>query len=164
MVEDARKALAEGREPALPSLALPEGLTIPNVSVISPTSNESQSQVVTGEKEETEVDEAHQKRFGLTPPKTSVPVHLRTSSTQVEPATPPKWMTEQQAEERARLAMQAEEEKVQQETKESAPLKNKQLREKKSGSFGEIDLAVVKKGPKKERPNGEIFVISCRNI
>jgi hypothetical protein len=38
------------------------------------------------------------RRFGLTPSKDALPAHLRTSSTQVEPATPPKWMTYAEAE------------------------------------------------------------------
>ncbi|WWC88336.1 uncharacterized protein L201_003246 [Kwoniella dendrophila CBS 6074] len=72
IIEDARKAISEGRElPPLPILSLP----IKELS--SSTANEG-----------IEVN----KKFGLTPDK-AIPSHLRTSSTQVEPSTPPKWAT-----------------------------------------------------------------------
>nr|XP_018262002.1 CAMK/CAMKL protein kinase [Kwoniella dejecticola CBS 10117]OBR84160.1 CAMK/CAMKL protein kinase [Kwoniella dejecticola CBS 10117] len=67
IIEDARKAIAEGREPPLPILALPQELNA---------------------KEDQEL----QKHFGLTPDK-AIPSHLRTSSIQVEPSTPSKWAT-----------------------------------------------------------------------
>lgn len=76
--------MAEGREPPLPLLTLPSEL-----------SNHPEVQEI-------------QHQFGLTPKgKDAVPAHLRTSSTQVEPATPPKWMTYAEAEERVKLANQA---------------------------------------------------------
>ncbi|WVQ65424.1 uncharacterized protein L199_003600 [Kwoniella botswanensis] len=68
IIEDARKAIAEGREPPLPLLTLTGAVPVS--------------------------DEVHttKKTFGLTPDK-AIPSHLRTSSTQVEPSTPPKWAT-----------------------------------------------------------------------
>jgi hypothetical protein len=85
-------------------------------------------------------------RFGLTPNKApAIPMHLRTSSTQVEPATPPKWMTEQDARERIK---KAEEEEV---AKDKAQAANEQKR----SSVGKADLAVIKKGNKRDRPTGE---------
>ncbi|WVQ73507.1 hypothetical protein IAR50_003079 [Cryptococcus sp. DSM 104548] len=76
IIEDARKAVAEGREPGLPVLSLPTEIT--------------------GEQEH---------RFGVTPDKPSaIPAHLRTSSVQVEPSTPPQWMTYTEAEEKVRAA------------------------------------------------------------
>jgi transposase-like protein len=50
-----------------------------------------------------------QHQFGLTPNTKShpaIPAHLRTSSTQVEPATPPRYMTFAEAEETVRAANQ----------------------------------------------------------
>ncbi|WVQ84397.1 hypothetical protein IAT38_006549 [Cryptococcus sp. DSM 104549] len=77
IVEEARRALAEGREPGLPVLTLPTEIT----------------------------GDAQEHRFGVTPDKPGViPVHLRTSSTQVEPSTPPKWMTYAEAEEKVKAA------------------------------------------------------------
>lgn len=86
IIDEARKALAEGREPPLPLLTLP--------------------QEVANHPEVLEI----QHQFGLTPTSKSssaVPAHLRTSSTQVEPATPPKWMTFAEAEERVKQANKA---------------------------------------------------------
>ncbi|OCF43528.1 CAMK/CAMKL protein kinase [Kwoniella heveanensis CBS 569] len=77
IIEDARKAIAEGREPPLPVLTLPREIT----------------------------GDAQEHRFGVTPDKVSaIPMHLRTSSTQVEPSTPPKWMTMAEAEEKVKAA------------------------------------------------------------
>lgn len=77
--------MAEGREPPLPLLHLPvEMASHPAVQEI-------------------------QHQFGLTPDTKShpaIPAHLRTSSTQVEPATPPRYMTFAQAEETVRAANQ----------------------------------------------------------
>lgn len=88
IIEDARKAVAEGREPGLPILSLPAELT-----VADPSTNNNVSQVTV----------VH--RFGVTPDKaTAIPSHLRTCSVQVEPATPPKWMTYAEAEERVQAA------------------------------------------------------------
>lgn len=164
MVEDARKAIAEGREPALKSLTLPEGLAIPGLNIVPPP--ESASSVSTIKKDNSEVaetDRIQAKRFGLTPPKpTAIPSHLRTSSVQVEPATPPKWMTEQEAE-RAKSAIEGEAkewEKAEDETPKASVPDVRELKEKKSGSFGRMDLAFVKKGPKKERPTGECLTKS----
>ncbi|WRT68102.1 uncharacterized protein IL334_005077 [Kwoniella shivajii] len=81
IIEDARKAIAEGREPPLPVLSLPKEI-VDNTEVVTHT-------------------------FGVTPEKNSIPAHLRTSSVQVEPATPPKWpvqMDLREAEEKVRLA------------------------------------------------------------
>nr|XP_019003885.1 CAMK/CAMKL protein kinase [Kwoniella mangroviensis CBS 8507]OCF67346.1 CAMK/CAMKL protein kinase [Kwoniella mangroviensis CBS 8507] len=85
IIEDARKAIAEGREPPLPLLTLSGSLTVSD-----------------------EVQTA-KKTFGLTPDK-AIPSHLRTSSTQVEPSTPPKWannggpMDIKEAEEKVKMA------------------------------------------------------------
>nr|XP_019013084.1 CAMK/CAMKL protein kinase [Kwoniella pini CBS 10737]OCF51865.1 CAMK/CAMKL protein kinase [Kwoniella pini CBS 10737] len=68
IIEDARRAIAEGREPPLPLLSLPKEIQV------------------------AAEDQDIQKHFGLTPDK-AIPVHLRTSSTQVEPSTPSKWET-----------------------------------------------------------------------
>ncbi|WWD18784.1 hypothetical protein CI109_103239 [Kwoniella shandongensis] len=77
IIEDARRALAEGREPGLPVLTIPTEIT----------------------------GDSQEHRFGVTPDKNgSLPAHLRTSSTQVEPSTPPKWMTYAEAEEKVRAA------------------------------------------------------------
>ncbi|WVQ96253.1 hypothetical protein IAU59_003357 [Kwoniella sp. CBS 9459] len=77
IIEDARKAIAEGREPPLPVLILPREIS----------------------------GDAQEHRFGVTPDKASaIPMHLRTSSTQVEPSTPPKWMTMAEAEEKVKAA------------------------------------------------------------
>lgn len=84
IIGEARKALSEGREPPLPLLTLPDELA-----------------------DHPEVREI-QHQFGLTPKgSNAVPAHLRTSSTQVEPATPPKWMTYAEAEEKVKQANQA---------------------------------------------------------
>lgn len=52
-----------------------------------------------------------QHQFGLTPKgpngSSAIPAHLRTSSTQVEPSTPPKWMTFAEAEEKVKEANRA---------------------------------------------------------
>lgn len=88
IIEDARKAVAEGREPGLPVLSLPAELT-----AADPSTNNNISQVTV----------VH--RFGVTPDKAAaIPSHLRTSSVQVEPATPPKWMTYAEAEEKIQAA------------------------------------------------------------
>ena len=109
-MEDARKALAEGREPPLPALNLPTSIALPS----SPDTAETPE---------------HQ--IGVTPDKAStVPAHLRTCSTQVEPATPPKWMTEQDAKDRIKRANEWMERNEQQQV-------------------------VGKKAVKKERPSGE---------
>ncbi|ORX37068.1 hypothetical protein BD324DRAFT_424119 [Kockovaella imperatae] len=117
MVEDARKALAEGREPpiSLPFLAMPmptaDSHLNPNAA---PTTNNAQEH-----------------RFGITPDKPDpLPAHLRTCSTQVEPATPPKWMTYEEAEERAKTAS----------GQNDQPMVN-------------IAAPGLKRGPKKERPS-----------
>lgn len=88
IIEDARKAVAEGREPGLPVLSLPAELTTADPST---SSSVIQATVV--------------HRFGVTPDKaTAIPSHLRTSSVQVEPATPPRWMTYAEAEEKIQAA------------------------------------------------------------
>ena len=151
MVEDARQALAEGREVPLPAVTLPEGLTLPGLKVIAPQtglSSPGTAQEVQGSSEK-----SPHRRFGLTPPKGSaVPAHLRTSSTQVEPATPPKWMTEQQAEERIRLANEA----AAQRPKQGAEVDGHDAKEKNHGSTGRMDMAATKKGAKKDRPTGKL--------
>jgi hypothetical protein len=134
IVEDARKALAEGRDPPLPLLAFPAGIiaeptstskedaaptTATPVAVIQNVASPVPEEVI-GDN-----DNHHQHQFGLSPEK-AVPAHLRTSSTQVEPATPPKWMSYAEAEEKVRMA-------------------NKWIEEN----------AGTRLAPKKERPSGE---------
>lgn len=105
IIEDARKAVAEGREPGLPILSLPAELT-----VADPSTNNNVSQVTV----------VH--RFGVTPDKaTAIPSHLRTSSVQVEPATPPKWMTYAEAEEKIQAANARLEEQQQGRRKKERP-------------------------------------------
>lgn len=128
IVEDARKALAEGREPPMPPLSYPDFVKQPE-----------QASKTTAEKPQLEVTEHvpdSSASRGLSPEKSaSLPVHLRTCSTQVEPATPPKWMTYKQAEERDRAAGEQE-----------------YLDRPQSGS---VDAVVVRNVPKKERPTGK---------
>lgn len=77
VVDDARKALAEGREPPIP------------IDIITKFGT----------------DAAIEHQFGVTPARASaLPEHLRTSSVQVEPATPPKWMTYAEAEAKVKEA------------------------------------------------------------
>lgn len=100
-------------------------------------------------------------RFGLTPEKTvAIPKHLRTSSTQVEPATPPKWLTEQEAEEKAQRAADpaksAETGKVEIVEKGGKVAEVEKVEKERPTS--KSDLAVVRKGGKKERPTGERFL------
>ena len=87
IIDEARKALSEGREPPLPLLTLPREMA-----------------------DHPEVREI-QHQFGLTPKgpdgSSAIPAHLRTSSTQVEPSTPPKWMTFAEAEEKVKEANRA---------------------------------------------------------
>ncbi|ORY31808.1 hypothetical protein BCR39DRAFT_80876 [Naematelia encephala] len=78
LVTDARRAIAEGRDP--PALPMDMLTTLP-------ADLSAQLQSSTAHHEEPE------HRFGVTPDKKAIPEHLRTSSTQVEPATPPKWLT-----------------------------------------------------------------------
>lgn len=121
MVDEARKALAEGRElpPGLLNLPAPSsvaGLPLPahlssathtvgskdldpRDGTIEPVADVTASAL---EKEE-DVQVSNDKNFGVTPDK-AIPAHLRTSSTQVEPATPPKWMTYAEAEEKVKQA------------------------------------------------------------
>jgi protein-serine/threonine kinase len=111
IIGEARKALSEGREPPLPLLSLPTELAA------HPAVQEIQHQ------------------FGLTPNgKSAIPAHLRTSSTQVEPATPPRWMTYAEAEETVKKANEG-------------PWRN---------STSEEVPAVYGKKVKKERPTGEL--------
>ncbi|KAK4689689.1 hypothetical protein P7C73_g420, partial [Tremellales sp. Uapishka_1] len=86
IVEQARQALAEGREPPVPLLPLPADVSAKISAGTPPTP-------------------PPQHRFGVSPER-AIPPHLRTSSVQVEPATPPKWMTYAEAEERIREANQ----------------------------------------------------------
>jgi hypothetical protein len=76
-------------------------------------------------------------RFGVTPQKGEViPPHLRTSSVQVEPATPPKWMTYEEAEER-----------------EDKDMKAGNVRTETGERRDEVEI--VRRGVKKERPAGK---------
>ncbi len=164
MVQEARKAIEEGREPMLPSLAslaLPEGVVVPDVNILPPAEDAppSTSEAVEEDDEAREVGKVNPRRFGLTPTKSgAIPAHLRTSSIQVEPATPPKWMTDKEAEELARQTLEAEPVKEKEgaiEEKKPAQPEGRELKEKKSGSLGKMDLAVMRKGPKKDRPTGK---------
>ncbi|RXK36260.1 CAMK/CAMKL protein kinase [Tremella mesenterica] len=93
IVDEARKALAEGRELDLPLLSLPQETTTEQVS----GKNENH-----GKKGAVTFGQPHQ--FGVSPEKGAIPAHLRTSSTQVEPATPPKYLTYAEAEAKVRAA------------------------------------------------------------
>ena len=115
MVEDARKALAEGREP-------PMSLPFLNMQLaISPTVLAATRSITSGNATTVEVTEK------LDAP----PAHMRTSSTQVEPATPPKWISNEEAEETVKQA---------------------------NAWAGVEDKGVVKRPQKKERPTGELFL------
>jgi hypothetical protein len=95
-----------------------------------------------------------EKQFGVTPKRASVvPPHLRTSSVQVEPATPPKWMVEQAAEE---AAAKSNELRVEVESKTSGVTEDD--RRFSRDSMAKLGGVVVKKGPKKERPTGECLI------
>lgn len=76
IVEDARKALAEGRQPPLPIPGLPSGMPHDPLHLEEPISIIDQGQTAL----------------------TAVPEYMRGSSTEAEPATP-KWMTFSEAEE-----------------------------------------------------------------
>ncbi|WVO18574.1 hypothetical protein L204_106293 [Cryptococcus depauperatus] len=77
IIEDARRAVSEGREPGLPVLTVPTEIA----------------------------GDSQEHRFGVTPDKSNaIPHHLRTNSLQVEPSTPPKWMTYEEAEEQVKVA------------------------------------------------------------
>ena len=89
MVEDARKALAEGREPPMP---------LPFLNMQLPTSPGALA-VIQPAAEPPVSAEGVEKLDAL-------PAHLRTASTQVEPATPPKWMSYEEAEETVKHANQ----------------------------------------------------------
>jgi hypothetical protein len=90
-VQEARKALAEGRELPLPALNLPalQGMSAATAAA------------VVAEAASAHASPAH--AAGIINGKT-IPAHLRTESTQVEAGTPPKWMTYGEAEERVREA------------------------------------------------------------
>jgi len=83
IVEDARRALAEGREPILPIPGLPVEITQ------NPTSPGHRLSLIPGKGTQAE---------------SAVVAHLRAMSTQAEPATPPKWMTYAEAEETVKQA------------------------------------------------------------
>jgi hypothetical protein len=152
MVEDARQALAEGREVPLPAVTLPEGLTLPGLNVIAPQTGVSHPE--TAQEVQGSSEKSPHRRFGLTPPKGSaVPAHLRTSSTQVEPATPPKWVTEQEAEERVRLANEA----TAQKPKQLPGVDGQDAKEKIYESMAKIESGATKKGVKKDRATGKVF-------
>lgn len=99
IVDEARKALAEGRELPLPLLTmsapadlagLPDMPTTTDTNLPTPRSNAARTSI-------------EQRAFGVSPDR-AIPPHMRTSSTQVEPSTPPKWMTLAEAEERIKKA------------------------------------------------------------
>lgn len=80
IVEDARRAIAEGRDVPLPAL----GLSLPEAAAVVASVSQPGSSAGHAEK--------------------TLASHLRTASTQVEPATPPKWMTYAEAEQKVRAA------------------------------------------------------------
>jgi hypothetical protein len=108
IVQEARKAIAEGREMPLPLLSLPNPESL-IAAVKGEVSAEQAVQAATlapvpaVSATDAETDEEARRRFGVSPDK-ALPVHLHTSSTQVEPSTPPKWMTYAEAEERIKQA------------------------------------------------------------
>ena len=81
IVEDARKAIAEGRQSPLPIPALPSAIHRESRTV-QPVYIANVSEV----------------------PASAIPEHLRGMSTQAQPATPPKWMTYAEAEETVKQA------------------------------------------------------------
>ena len=126
IVTDARTALAEGREPPLPVLTLPSDIETRLTDADLPKRSSS----------------LHAAEQGITivsPPKSNVepnslnalPAHLRTSSTQVEPATPPKWLTYEEAEARVKAANEWIE--------RNGPKKIKKERSGVFGIFGQKD-------------------------
>lgn len=112
IVDEARKALAEGRELPLPLLTIPTPADMAGIPGLP-----SMPSTITGTAQDTNpptprsatatnpalTSEERNRMFGVSPPK-AIPEHLRTSSVQVEPATPPKWMTYAEAEEKIRKA------------------------------------------------------------
>ncbi|KAL7420476.1 hypothetical protein Q5752_004426 [Cryptotrichosporon argae] len=92
MIEQARRLNAEGHPVVVPHMPIPadlEGLCdLPALPGLASADGDA-----------TPV----QKTFGVSPDK-ALPAHLRTASTQVEPATPPKWMTYAEAEAHVRQA------------------------------------------------------------
>lgn len=123
IVQEARKAIAEGREMPLPLLSLPNpesliaavksGLSVEQAAAIivpsqsapalGPSSVSSSNGMGQDANDTEENENEARRRFGVSPDK-AIPAHLRTSSTQVEPSTPPKWMTLAEAEERIKNA------------------------------------------------------------
>lgn len=170
MVEEARKALAEGREIALPSVGMPGGLSLPKLSNTKPSARtferlETDALFVpplpsSGGAVASEADTStrNKRRFGLSPEKaTTLPAHLRTSSVQVEPATPPKWMIEQEAAEEARQAKPKDVQVTFEEELSHLQVETAQVVEKvveKRSSLGKMDQVIIRKGPKKDRPTG----------
>ena len=158
IVEDARKAIAEGREPPASFLELPTNVPLPMTASISLSqeamaialasdqitsdpasaeqSTEDQGMIDQTDKAKmsvtvSTVSEDVKKIFGVTADQNPMPAHLRTASTQVEPATPPKWMTEQEAQERVKKALESTE------------------------LAGSAPMGAMKRGQKKERPTGQ---------
>jgi hypothetical protein len=169
MVEEARKALAEGREIALPSIGMSEGLSLPKLSNTKPSARSFEGfetdalfapPLPSSAAASAEIDKLakNQRRFGLSPEKASaIPAHLRTSSVQVEPATPPKWMVEQEAEEKAREVKSKDTQVTFEEAHERPGAETAQVDEQvieKRTSTAKLDQVVIRKGAKKERPTG----------
>lgn len=134
----------------MPNITLPgelRGLSLPGFNLVPPT--EAGTEIKEDE------GPVQQHRFGLTPEKAAaIPTHLRTSSTQVEPATPPKWLLDQEA---AAELLKAEQAAKAVGTAKVEPGFQSRSEEKEARPnwMSKADLAVVKKGPKKERPTGE---------
>lgn len=148
IVDEARRALAEGRELPLPLLTIPTPATMAGLPTVpgATTSETEKTDTNLPTPRSRPVSDTVQdqvRMFGVSP-QTAIPAHLRTSSVQVEPSTPPKWMTYAEAEERVRMAN-----KGWMEEGKSRPV---------SGMFGVGDVGDVKRvSIKKERGSGKSF-------
>lgn len=154
MVAEARQAVEEGREAAMPDIAdfaKLNGISLSGLPTSAyvragTTGGEStgSSQTITAD------DSQPEKRFGVTPKRASaVPVHLRTSSVQVEPATLPKWMVEEEA--ARQLAAKSKALPVEVENMTSGVIED----DRRLSRDSVTKSVVMRKGAKKERPTGE---------
>ena len=173
MVEEARKALAEGREVNLPSIGLPAGASLPKLSNTKPSSRSFEALEIdplfapplptAGEDLKTG---NNKRQFGLSPEKAlAVPAHLRTSSIQVEPATPPKWMIEEEAEDLAHRVTQPQARVSYNDEPAKRELAKGEEKDKvveKRSSMEMMGQVFLRKGPKKDRPTGTSHGSVCR--
>jgi len=158
MVAEARLAVEEGREAAMPDIAELANLNGISLSGL-PTSAYPRAGAMAGEsmgsgETITADDDQPEKQFGVPPKRASaVPVHLRTSSVQVEPATPPKWMVEEEAARQLAAKSNALPGEVENKT-------GGVTEEDKRLSRDSVTKSVVmRKGTKKERPTGESLAL-----